>query len=91
MKMRDIASAGAVGLVALAMGSCSSQREYINVLYFKNSCPHVIHATAINDSNVDAFNTDVHVMPGASAVVAFYLSTVPTLAKSLHEDFQSEQ
>jgi len=88
MKMHDIASGGAVGLLALAMASCSSPPQYINVLYFKNSCPHVIHATAINDSNYDAPNIDVYVMPGASAVVASYISNRPKIARSLHEDFK---
>lgn len=77
-----------LGLLALAMASCSSPPEYINVLCFKNSCPHVIHATAINDSNFDALNTVAYVMPGASAVVAAYISIRPGIARSLHEEFK---
>jgi hypothetical protein len=86
--MRDIASVGAVGLLALATASCSSPPQYVNVLYFKNSCLHVIHATAINDSNYDPSNTDISVMPGASAAVAAYMSNTPRIARSLHEEFK---
>ncbi|UXB23570.1 hypothetical protein K7567_16775 [Stenotrophomonas maltophilia] len=88
MKMRAIASVGAVGLLSMALASCSSPPEYVNALYFRNSCPHVIHATAINDSNYDLSNTDVHVTPGASAVVAAYMSKWPTIATSLDEGFR---
>lgn len=88
MKMRDIASVGAVGLLTTAMASCTSPPEYTNALYFKNSCPHVIRATATNDSNYDAISIDVHVPPGASAVVATCMSRMPTLTTSLREDFK---
>lgn len=69
--------------LAMIMASCTSQREFTNAVYFKNSCLHNVHAIATNDSNYDAININTSILPGRSALVASYLSVQSSITDSL--------